>query len=296
MPLIGAATSPQHLHSQFTVQYRDAAAEGFRHLFDQLVAEGMYYSVVCAEDADIDVAAVPLDGLRPDIAATTADELRTIVETCTRWQVQALPASVDDPVVSDIPTLPLPYSRQDEPLERITPLDGPAAMFAQRRAMQRAQQRPAPGPHTGLGLPAYVQATSPLRRYGDLLVHQQLRAHLAGAPLLDANELTLRLGTADAVSGAVRTAERLSNAHWTMVYLLQNPDWTGEGVVIENKPGRDLVLIPALAWETELYGRRPRPLNSPVALALESVDLPQRTARFVAQDSYPVSLATGGKI
>ena len=56
-------------------------------------------------DADIDVAAVPLDGLRPDIAATTADELRTIVETCTRWQVQALPASVDDPVVSDIPTL-----------------------------------------------------------------------------------------------------------------------------------------------------------------------------------------------
>ena len=74
-------------------------------VFDQLVAEGMYYSVVCAEDADIDVAAVPLDGLRPDIAATTADELRTIVDTCTRWQVQALPASVDDPVVSDIPTL-----------------------------------------------------------------------------------------------------------------------------------------------------------------------------------------------
>ncbi len=176
--------------------------------------------------------------------------------------------------------LPLPYSRQDEPLERITPLDGPAAMFAQRRAMQRAQQRPAPGPHTGLGLAAYVQATSPLRRYGDLLVHQQLRAHLAGAPLLDANELTLRLGTADAVSGAVRTAERLSNAHWTMVYLLQNPDWTGEGVVIENKPGRDLVLIPALSWETELYGRRNRPLNSVVQLAVESVDLPQRTARF----------------
>ena len=176
--------------------------------------------------------------------------------------------------------LPLPYSRQDEPLERVAPLDGPAAMFAQRRAMQRAQQRPAPGPHTGLGLAAYVQATSPLRRYGDLLVHQQLRAHLAGAPLLDANELTLRLGTADAVSGAVRTAERLSNAHWTMVYLLQNPDWTGEGVVIENKPGRDLVLIPALAWETELYGRRNRPLNSVVQLAVESVDLPQRTARF----------------
>ncbi len=74
-------------------------------VFDQLVAEGMYYSVICAEDADIDVAAVPLSGLRPDIAATTTDELRSVIETCARWQVTALPASVDDPVVSDIPTL-----------------------------------------------------------------------------------------------------------------------------------------------------------------------------------------------
>ncbi len=176
--------------------------------------------------------------------------------------------------------IPLAYNQQDEPLERITPLDGPAAMFAQRRAMQRGQQRSAPGRHAGLGLDAYVQATSPLRRYGDLLAHQQIRAYLRGQPVLDVGELTLRLGTADAVSGAVRTAERLSNAHWTMVYLLQNPEWTGEGVVVEQKSGRDLVLIPDLAWETELYGRRSRALNSAVRLAVESVDLPQRTARF----------------
>jgi exoribonuclease-2 len=176
--------------------------------------------------------------------------------------------------------IPMAYNQQDEPLERIAPLDGPAAMFAQRRAMQRGQQRTAPGRHAGLGLEAYVQATSPLRRYGDLLAHQQVRAYLRGALVLDASDVTLRLGTADAVSGAVRTAERLSNAHWTMVYLMQNPDWTGEGVVVEQKPGRDLVLIPALAWETELYGRRSRPLNSVVRLAVESVDLPNRAARF----------------
>ena len=180
--------------------------------------------------------------------------------------------------------IPMAYSQQDEPLERIAPLDGPAANFAQRRAMQRGQQRTAPGRHAGLGLDAYVQATSPLRRYGDLLAHQQVRAHLRGAPVLDAGEVTLRLGTADAVSGAVRMAERLSNAHWTMVYLMQNPQWTGEGVVVEQKPGRDVVLIPALAWETELYGRRSRPLNSVVRLAVESVDLPNRAARFRVVD------------
>jgi pimeloyl-ACP methyl ester carboxylesterase len=74
-------------------------------VFDQLVAEGMYNSVICAEDADIDVAALPLDGLRPEIAATAADDLQSILEGCARWQVEPLPPSVDDPVVSDIPTL-----------------------------------------------------------------------------------------------------------------------------------------------------------------------------------------------
>lgn len=74
-------------------------------VFDQLVAEGMYNSVICAEDADIDVAAVPLDGVRPEIAATAVDSLQSILDGCARWQVEPLPPSVDDPVVSDIPTL-----------------------------------------------------------------------------------------------------------------------------------------------------------------------------------------------
>ena len=179
--------------------------------------------------------------------------------------------------------LPLVFTHQEPPQEVESPAGGLAGMFAQRRAMQRSQPRVAPGGHAGLGLDVYVQATSPLRRYGDLLTHQQLRAHLRGQPPLDVSEMTLRLGTADAVAGAVRMAERLSNAHWTMVYLLQNPDWTGEGVVVEQKPGRDVVLIPALAIETELYGRKSRALNSTVRLAVESVDLPQRTARFRAE-------------
>lgn len=37
-----------------------------------------------------------------------------------------------------------------------------------------------PYSHEGLGLPCYVQATSPIRRYGDLCVHRQLKALLRG--------------------------------------------------------------------------------------------------------------------
>ncbi len=74
-------------------------------VFDQSVSEGMYYSVICAEDADIDPAALPLDNLRPQIADFARDDLQSFVDTCDLWRVDQLPASVDDPVSSDIPTL-----------------------------------------------------------------------------------------------------------------------------------------------------------------------------------------------
>ena len=81
--------------------------------------------------------------------------------------------------------IPLPFATQDPP-------DAPdgnlqpetyAEMFALRRTLKHSQYRSAPSPHAGLGLPAYTQATSPLRRYLDLVVHQQLRGVPArGAP------------------------------------------------------------------------------------------------------------------
>ena len=37
----------------------------------------------------------------------------------------------------------------------------------------------APSPHAGLGLDGYVQFTSPIRRYGDMLAHFQLKVCLA---------------------------------------------------------------------------------------------------------------------
>ena len=74
-------------------------------VFDQLVSEGMYYSVICAEDADIDVAAIPLESLRPEIGETARDDIQSYVDACARWQVELLPPAIDDPVISDIPTL-----------------------------------------------------------------------------------------------------------------------------------------------------------------------------------------------
>ncbi len=175
--------------------------------------------------------------------------------------------------------IPIPFTTQDPPTE-IVEGNTPSANFARRRTMTGSQPGNTPGPHAGLGLDQYVQATSPLRRYLDLVVHQQLRAFLRGKPLLDEQAVMERVGAAYAVSGDVRYAERLSNAHWTAVYLLRQPDWAGEGIVVDRRGKRDLVLLPALGSETSIYKKEATPLDTIVEVELKSVDLPQREAHF----------------
>jgi len=176
--------------------------------------------------------------------------------------------------------LPIPYTAQEAPDEELPELKGLSAMFAARRKLKAGQQRLTPAPHAGLGLAQYVQATSPLRRYLDLVVHQQLRAFVQGRPLLDETALTERIGAAEAVIGDSRRAERLVMAHWTLVYLQQHPQWQGEGIVVDKRGTRDLILIPDLAWETQMNLPGDRPLDSRVRLKLHSVNLPEQEAYF----------------
>ena len=98
-------------------------------------------------------------------------------------------------------------------------------MYALRRSLRPRQYRSLPGPHGGLGLEAYAQVTSPLRRYLDLVTHQQLRILLRGGEPLDAQGIIERVGAAEAAAAGVRRAERLSREHWTLVYLQQHPQW-----------------------------------------------------------------------
>ena len=175
--------------------------------------------------------------------------------------------------------IPIPFTTQDPP-EEIVEGSTPSANFARRRTMTASQPGNTPGPHAGLGLDHYVQATSPLRRYLDLVVHQQLRAFLRREPLLDEQRVMERVGAAYAASSDVRYAERLSNAHWTAVYLLRRPEWQGEGIVVDRRGKRDINLLPELGSETAIYKKEPTPLDEIVDVVLQKVDLPQREAHF----------------
>lgn len=83
--------------------------------------------------------------------------------------------------------LPLPYRGQakavlpsEAELEGVP--EGPCRAVLLRSRMVRGVATTHDAlPHAGLGLPAYVQVTSPIRRYSDLLAHWQLKARLLPA-------------------------------------------------------------------------------------------------------------------
>lgn len=175
--------------------------------------------------------------------------------------------------------IPLPFTAQDGPSEPLPPADTISQMFARRRLMQPSHASGQPGAHAGLGLEVYVQATSPLRRYLDLVVHQQLRAYVRGEEMMEETAVMARVGAAEAVRGDTRWVERQSNLHWKLVYLQQHPDWRGEGIVVESRGKRYLVLIPALDMDTRLH-RSQLSLDESVILEATGVDLPTQSAHF----------------
>jgi exoribonuclease-2 len=175
--------------------------------------------------------------------------------------------------------IPLPFTTQQPPRTEERPTDT-AGMFALRRSSFPSDYSLIPGPHAGLGLPVYAQATSPLRRYLDLVVHQQLRAHLRGERLLDAQEIVQRVGATTAVSSGVKATERLARRHWTLVYLMQQPDWQGEGMIVERRRSQATVLVPELDLDVRLHLREDLPLNHVVRLGQSQVKLTDLTVHF----------------
>lgn len=68
---------------------------------------GMYASTMCAEDGDYGAEAlVDIEGLYPDVVRVVGGTLdNDLLELCPVWRVAALPAEVDTPAQSDVPTL-----------------------------------------------------------------------------------------------------------------------------------------------------------------------------------------------
>ena len=178
--------------------------------------------------------------------------------------------------------IPFPFVSQEKPDLPTNILDGYAGQYQLRRCMRSRSLGVTPMQHAGLGLGMYTQVTSPLRRYSDLVAHQQLRAFIDGRQLLNKDTMLERIAAGDAAAGASVKAERKSNLHWTLVYLTQNPQWEGDAVVVELKGKQALCLIPSLAQETLLTPSRTVALNDTIKVRAGNIDIPTLSVNFIS--------------
>jgi len=143
--------------------------------------------------------------------------------------------------------LPVVFRRQDPPDEEPgTPASNqqpdagdaaaqkPAADYAGRAKLKKSSVGLEPGLHSGLGLDAYLQGTSPIRRYVDLCNQRQILAALqVGSARFSRAEMEEILYSTEEPLSTATAVSRETRRFWLMRYLSQRIERKGkEGRII----------------------------------------------------------------
>jgi exoribonuclease-2 len=134
--------------------------------------------------------------------------------------------------------LPVPFRSQPQPElppeeELLVLPAGPVRSCALRRCMPRSEMSIKPARHSSLGLESYIQVTSPIRRYADLLAHFQLKAHLRGEPLpFSSDEIQEILYSVTTSVAEATSVERQTNRYWALEYLRRNASCLWQALVL----------------------------------------------------------------
>ena len=73
---------------------------------------------------------------------------------------------------------------------------------------------------------------------------------------------------------------RASNDHYKCLYLIQNPSWQGEGVVVDTRGDKALFMIPEVGMMTQIKFKTLPERDEKVLLKVSSVDLVERLVNF----------------
>jgi len=182
-------------------------------------------------------------------------------------------------------SISMPYLSQetgnfsDEIIKNIKKLS-PSKAFEAARGFNRSKLSVKHSIHSGLGLEAYLRVTSPMRRYLDLLVQQQLVRFINKSDLLNDSDIKERIKAVNASVSKVNKTTRQSVEHYRCVYFKQNKKWEGEGVIVEIKGQKASVLIPELAMITQIKFKSKVDLEQRIKLEVISINLFERSIDF----------------
>ncbi|WP_413198553.1 ribonuclease catalytic domain-containing protein [Nostoc piscinale] len=180
--------------------------------------------------------------------------------------------------------IPLPFRGQPQPElppeeELIQLPAGFVRACAMRRCMPKSEMSITPLRHAGLGLDTYTQATSPIRRYSDLLTHFQLKAHLRGEVLpFSADQLKEVMMTVSTITQEVTMVERQTNRYWALEYLRRHPEQVWSVTVLmwlREDSNLALILLEDLGLQLPMAFRRSVTLGEQLLVKVSIAD-PQK--------------------
>jgi len=183
--------------------------------------------------------------------------------------------------------MPAIFRSQPDPRERLYKGDAGTLFqnWMQRRYLSRFVLDHKPGKHSGLGLDAYVTATSPIRKYFDLITQRQLRALLGFGQPYTADEIDQLIQMLQMPMGSVSKIQQRRHRYWLLKYLEQYVGHKEEAIVLVKRRNNYQILLTEYMVECDL------PLSS--GLELKPEDLIQVTIQNVSARKDLLQVAIG---
>ena len=187
-----------------------------------------------AENGEVDLVEIYEDGPARKLIGETAILANSVAaEFMSENQIPALFRGQDAPDAED------PFAAvADVP-------EGPARDYALRGQLKRSTSSTSAIPHAGLGLSAYIQITSPIRRYIDLLHQRQLLSFFrTGSPCYSNEELEELSRSLEEPLTRSRQVTRESKRYWLFEYLRQKKrKETLQGTVVNTGTKNPLIHV-----------------------------------------------------
>ena len=190
--------------------------------------------------------------------------------------------------------LPAPYRSQkapdiDDVIARAP--EGPLRWYLTVRKMSPASISTEPSTHGGLGVPAYIQASSPLRRYPDLVVQRQVSHFVeTGQQLYSKEAIASVAQRAEVQLREIGRLEEERKKYWFLKYLDRkrqaSQDTDGESLydaIVLDAPANRAGVLELVRYPFRVRAAFPSTVSpgETVCLRLHGVDLWRRVGQFV---------------
>jgi len=157
--------------------------------------------------------------------------------------------------------------------------------WMQRRYLSRFVLGNQPEKHSGLGLDAYVTATSPIRKYFDLVTQRQLRSLLGLEQPYTSDEIDRIIHQLELPMGNVGRIQFGRQRYWLLKYLEQHIGRKEEAIVLTKRRNDYQILLSSYMTECDL------PISS--GFVLKPEDLIQVTIQNVSARKELLQVAIG---